>query len=161
MPFRGNTGTYYVRNNAKTQKVYFDAIYRSNRLQMKASDQQAMAANLFENAVSEGLRVKTYSAEETEFLPNGFHYHYRRAFVDKMIRGKTDAYMFHMNWASEKTIKVKFLKQLGAWYVKPGCEWSSNSTQASSCCSADPILECFFSNRASLEDCSSSPLLER
>ena len=165
MPFRGNSGTYYVRNTPKTQKLYMDAIVRSYRLKVKASDQQAMAANLFENAASEGLYVKTYQAEETEFLPNGYHYHYRQDLMRKMLKGESNTFMFHMNWASEKTIKVKFLKQMGAWYVQDHCNFAkenlANLTNVGGCCSAEPIVECFFSNRVSVQDCSSSPKLEK
>ena len=165
MPFRGNTGTYYVRNTARTQKLYMDAIVRSNRLKMKGSDQQAMAVNLFDNAASEGLRVKTFVGDETEYLPNGYHYHRRQDMMQKMMDGKANTFLFHMNWASEKTIKVKFLKQMGAWYVQEDtCNFDEANlgnltTKVLGCCSSEPILGCFFSNRVSVQDCSSSPTL--
>lgn len=120
-----------------------------------------MAANLFENAAGFALRVKTYNGEETSYLPNGFHFHNRIDVMNKVIRGETDSVLFHMNWAKEKTIKVKFMKQIGAWYVQEQCEDVKQLQNVTHCCAAEPLVSCHFSNRASLLDCSSYPKHER
>ena len=113
-----------------------------------------------------GLKVKTLSYAD---FPSGKDYHHRKPFMQSWLAGKEDPYAFHMCWTQNKVDKVKYLKQLGGWFMHRTCNEDSIRTPkllgsgnlADSCCSAEPVLDCFFKDKASKEPCDTSPNKDR
>ncbi len=38
-----------------------------------------------------------------------------------LLAGKTNTYIFHMSWTTNKVNKLKYFQQIGQWYVQDTC----------------------------------------
>jgi hypothetical protein len=89
-----------------------------------------------------------------------------------MIQEKVTPYIFHMSWTKNKDNKLNFFQQLGSWYVKKECVGQTvdaigtNTTGSSSdlvgaCCSVEPLLQCHYRDKPSLQRCRDSPAIDK
>ena len=89
-----------------------------------------------------------------------------------IVRGEHIPYLLHMSWTTNKKNKLVFLQQMGLWYTKHECESGggvevakgvSKGQLEASCCSADPIIKCNYSDKPSVEQCkdSSAPTIDK
>lgn len=171
-PYSANTGFYYVRNNDKTKFLFRSLLYLGDMVLSMTSHQQALAALLDEHSSLTGLRVKTLAGAD---FPGGYHYHRKKeiGFLKEIVQGKHVPYLMHMSWTTNKKNKLLFLQQMGLWYTNKVCEagggvgvangLSSKGELAASCCSAEPVIICHFSDKPSVEQCkdSSAPTIDR
>ena len=124
---------------------------------------------LVEHSSSKGLSVKTFERDATIGLefPGGYHYHMRKNWVREMIMGKHSPYLFHMSWTKNKVNKIKFLQQMGDWYLQDQCLHipASNisgieSDFTGTCCSAEMLFQCHYSDKPSKKSCKGSPTID-
>lgn len=167
------------------------------------SHQQVMISFLTEHASLFGLRVKILN---DELFPGGFHFHRKREFMKKLmvtqkqqqekeketqsLRSINDensalSWIFHMSWTKNKSYKIRFMKQMGIWYVKDMCidqsldgiqdslnnniivgnsgeeeEVSHKSVVQHACCSVEPIISCHYRDKPSVVPCKDSPQMD-
>ena len=171
-PYSPNSGFYFVRNSLKTQ-YFFNVLVRSGDLVIKyRSHQAALNALLTEHASWKGLRVKVFGRDTDDgtLFPGGYHYHRRKDYMKRMLQGETTPYIFHMSWTESKDNKLLFLKQLGEWYVQPTCEGKkfedvaqgdANHDRAAACCSAEPLVQCFYRDKPSKIPCRGSDPIDK
>jgi hypothetical protein len=117
-----------------------------------------------------GLTVKVYS-KETEEFPGGLHFHRKKEVMKNIMSGNSKAYIFHMSWTNGKGDKLKFLQQMGEWYLNDECIGKEaheivgtergagfkNRTLSSNCCLAEPIFKCHYRDKPSKIPCPDSP----
>lgn len=72
----------------------------------------------------------------------------------------------HMCWTLNKVDKLNFMRQMGMWYVQDKCpgkeakEILGTGTKGGfigECCSAEPLTQCSFKDKASVIPCKDSP----
>ena len=65
-----------------------------------------------------GLKIKVLNRKDYDF-PGGYHFNHVRDdnFMRNFVTGKSNPYIFHMSWTLNKEDKLKYLKQMGMWYV--------------------------------------------
>ena len=111
------------------------------------SRQQILIALLAEANSLTGLKVKILDKNEYGF-PGGQQYHSNFPYMKKFIEGKVTPQIFHMSWTLNKDDKLKFLRQMGMWYVNDHCigKEANEITDGKNpgadmlvvCCSAEP-----------------------
>jgi hypothetical protein len=161
LPYQGNGGFFYLRNNRKTMYL-INAMLLLSDSAIGGDEQYLLNQFLAEYASLYGMRVKTLKREE---FPTGIVYHNEKDMMKGIFEGSVRPYMFHMSWTLSKTDKLLYFKQMGEWYVEEQCI-GSNSTSvvrsskpgslASSCCSVKPLISCHFPNKASHPMCNES-----
>mmetsp|Transcript_33857 Transcript_33857/g.51034 ORF Transcript_33857/g.51034 Transcript_33857/m.51034 type:complete len:256 (+) Transcript_33857:69-836(+) len=173
-PYSANSGFYYVRHNDRTQYLFTTLLYNGDMIKAWDSHQQALVAILTDHASYYGLKVKVLGRDENEF-PGGFHYHRRRDYMKKLVKGKEDdAYIFHMSWTHNKDNKLKFFKQMGEWYLNEKCvgktlgeivEDGAEATElplVEPCCLMEPEITCYYSDKPSKTiKCKESPTIDK
>jgi hypothetical protein len=171
-PYSANSGFYYVRYNTRTEH-FFSALLLSGDIILKTdSHQQALIALMNEHVSLYGLRVKVFSRDEEDF-PGGYQYHMVSGkFMKQLFAGEVDPFLFHMSWTKNKDNKLKFFQQMGEWYVKDECihkkveeidgiDASESGAYATSCCSAEPIIQCHYRDKPSKFPCKDSPSIDK
>ena len=123
------------------------------------SHQETLIQHLSEHNSLSGLRVKVLKREDPQF-PSGYHYHMKRDFMKQFVNGNKTPFVFHMCWTLNKQDKIAFMKQMGMWYLKEQCidkKAEDLGDINNACCSAEPIVECFYSDKPSIKPCKESP----
>mmetsp|Transcript_30031 Transcript_30031/g.46522 ORF Transcript_30031/g.46522 Transcript_30031/m.46522 type:complete len:602 (+) Transcript_30031:128-1933(+) len=166
-PLAANSGFYYVRANKKTQYLFTSFLYHAELVSLSGSHQQVMIQLLQEHSSLFGLTVKVFDKVETEYFPCGWQYFRRKDFMKSLVKGESNAYIYHASWAVNKDDKLVYLKQLGEWYVRDQChkpvdeimggEAVDSGALASECCSAEPLITCYYSDWPSKIPCTDSP----
>ena len=171
-PYSANSGFYYVRNNQHTKYLFASLLYSGDIIIQSHSHQQALVQIMAEQASLFGLRVKVLSRDMEEF-PGGWHYHRKnKDFMKKLVKEEIKPFIFHMSWTKNKDNKIKFLQQMGEWYVKDMCiaqtksdilgslggdnEGGAISTTpvlSESCCLAEPNVICHYRDKPSKIPC--------
>jgi hypothetical protein len=166
-PYAANSGFYFMRNNIRTKYFVHSLLMSGDIILKTASHQQAMTAVLVNQASLYGLRIKVMSRDDSQF-PSGFHYQRRKEYMQALVKGEADPYIFHMCWTVSKENKILFLRQMGEWYLEDTCAARKldeitikNGDFVQSCCSAEPIFSCHFRDRPSIKPCKESPPLEK
>lgn len=85
--------------------MFTSLLYHSDLILTWDSHQQALVQLLAEHSSLFGLNVKVFN-RDTEMFPGGFQFHQRHDFMRKMLRDKTDTYIFHMSWTGKCTISL-------------------------------------------------------
>ena len=127
-----------------------------------------MVALMTEHVTMYGLRAKVVSKASEEF-PGGFHYNQKTSeYMRAFYAGKVDPYIFHMSWTLSKDNKLKYLRQMGEWFVHDTCIQPDESqigaladNALQTCCSAEPLVECFYRDKPSKFPCRDSPNLDK
>jgi len=173
-PYSANSGFYYVRSNNRTKHLFRHFIYSADLITAWSSHQAVLIALLAEHNLLMGLSVKIFAKEMEEF-PGGFQFHYKKDAMKKLMRGESDAIIFHMSFTKNKDDKVEFLQQMGEWYLKDECmgklaheitnemsnSLSSNDEMANHCCSTELIITCHYRDKPSKIPCPDSPLIAK
>jgi hypothetical protein len=170
-PYSANSGFYYVRYNEKTRYLLKALIYNADMIAASKSHQQALIQLITEHSSLYGLRIKTVSGP---LLPGGYHYHREKEVMREIIMGEHHPYIFHMCWTNNKVDKILFMQQMGMWFIKDQCEAVDRISAAAAgggggggkqvldqCCTAEPRILCHFSDKPSVVNCSSSPLMDK
>jgi len=162
-PYSANSGFYYVRNNERTRYLFTQLLYHGANIIQSGSHQQILISLLNEYASLYGLSVKILDGDD---FPGGFHFHRRKDFMKKVMKGEFIPWIFHMSWTKNKSFKLEYMKQSGYWYVKDQCEdkdvdtiekfMGEASNFLSTCCSLEPLIQCFYSDRPSIIPCTDS-----
>jgi hypothetical protein len=171
-PYSANSGFYYVRNNQRTKYLFASLLYSGDIIIQSHSHQQALVQIMAEQASLFGLRVKVLSRDMEEF-PGGWHYHRKKKdFMMKLVKEEIKPFIFHMSWTKNKDNKIKFLQQMGEWYVKDMCIAETKSdilatlggdnkggaistapALSESCCLAEPNVICHYRDKPSKIPC--------
>ena len=172
-PYSANTGFYYVRNNERTQHFFNSFLMIGDRVIASGSHQIPLISLLSEYASLYGLRVKTWERNQIEF-PGGYNFHQRKHknFMKDLMSGGTgsakDTYIFHMSWTNSKFNKIKFLQQMGEWYLEDTClegwgwaDWSTDKLKGKNCCAAAPVVTCHYRDKPSKIPCKDSPPIDK
>jgi len=172
-PYSANTGFYYVRNNERTQHFFNSFLMIGDRVIASGSHQIPLISLLSEYASLYGLRVKTWERNQIEF-PGGYNFHQRKHknFIKDLMSGGTgsakDTYIFHMSWTNSKSNKIKFLQQMGEWYLEDTClegwgqaDWSTDKLKGKNCCAAAPVVTCHYRDKPSKIPCKDSPPIDK
>lgn len=171
-PLSANSGFYYVRANKKAQYVFTSLLYHGAFVRKSKSHQQVLVQILLEHSSLFGTKVKVFDKVETDMFPGGFHYHQDWDTMHNIVSGKSNAYLLHMSWTENKENKLKFLRQMGEWYVQDQCVGHDYITHIeggqvtdgsliNQCCSAEPIFSCHFRDKPSKEPCFNSPCIDK
>jgi hypothetical protein len=85
-----------------------------------------------------------------------------------MVQGKNHPFLFHMSWTKNKDNKINFFQQMGDWYVQDQCIHKPVSEIQgiasdfdASCCSAEPLFSCHYSDKPSKTSCKGSPTIDK
>jgi Nucleotide-diphospho-sugar transferase len=167
-PYSPNSGFYYVRHNQRTQYFLTSLLMQGDLVLKTNSHQQAMTAVLAEHASLFGLRVKVLSRNDDDF-PGGYHFHRKsKDFMQAVLQGKVKPTIFHMSWTKNKDNKLRFLKQMGEWYLQDKCTAKKladmnveGSNFVSTCCSKEALVTCYYSDKPSIKPCKDSPAIDK
>lgn len=169
-PLSANSGFYYVRANEKTRYLFTSFLYHTVIVSLSGSHQQVMIQLLQDYSSLFGLHVKIFDKVETEFFPCGWQFFRRKDFMKRFVQGESDAFIYHSSWTSNKADKLKYLQQLGEWYVQDKCHNSvdeimggktlKSGALANECCSAEALVKCYYRDVPSKIPCKSSPTLD-
>jgi hypothetical protein len=134
--------------------MYAGEIILSNR-----SHQEILTQQLADLNELIGLKVKVISRKDYAF-PGGYHFNHVKddTFMRSFVAGKSDPYIFHMCWTLNKDDKLKYLQQMGMWYVRDNCAGGGTGQNTlGGCCSLDPIFSCHYRDKPSIKSCASAP----
>ena len=81
-------------------------------------------------------------------FPQGQIFHRKKAIMQSFVDGTERPYVFHMCWTANEENKLKYLKNLGLWFLKPTCSEDAfreearaaegNHLTLDECCAATP-----------------------
>lgn len=135
------------------------------------SHQITLVALLAEHTSLYGMKTKVLSRDSDEF-PGGHAFHNKKIFMKDIFAGRITPYIFHMSWTLNKDNKLKFIKQMGEWYVHDKCVAKTakeivgqaaivqRGNLVAPCCSAEPIFSCFYKDKPSKKPCKDSPPID-
>jgi len=168
-PYAANTGFYYVRNNERTQLFFNSLLMAGDLIMATFSHQVALVALVSEHVSLYGLRVKVWNRKLEEF-PGGYMYHEAPELMMKFIKGEIHPYIFHMCWTENKNDKVRYMQQMGQWYLQESCRNKSNldihkflaedAGVGHQCCTAEPLIKCHYRDKPSIIPCLDSPPID-
>jgi len=161
-PYFSNSGFYFLRHTPRTRYFMTMLLMQGDAIIEWRSHQSALVQVLADASSKFGLKVKTLSYAD---FPSGKDYHHRKPYMESWLKGNENPYAFHMCWTQNKVDKVKYLKQLGGWFLHRTCSEDTIRTPAlqakgplqDTCCSAEPVVDCFFKDKASIAPCKDSP----
>jgi hypothetical protein len=112
----------------------------------------------------------------------GFQFHHDWHFMrDMLVHKNSTPYLFHMNWNLDATTKIRFIQQMGDWFldkeVQSTCFRYQDHTIAAThgltfdadkysahhtdrCCLTIPYQQCHYSDKPSVIPCGGSPVLD-
>eukprot|EP00532_Pseudo-nitzschia_australis_P001674 CAMPEP_0168204718 /NCGR_PEP_ID=MMETSP0139_2-20121125/25542_1 /TAXON_ID=44445 /ORGANISM="Pseudo-nitzschia australis, Strain 10249 10 AB" /LENGTH=730 /DNA_ID=CAMNT_0008130665 /DNA_START=237 /DNA_END=2429 /DNA_ORIENTATION=+ len=181
-PYSANTGFYYVRNNRRTQNFFNSLLMAGDQILTAASHQSVMITLLAEQASLYALKVKTWNRRTTQF-PGGHAFHKRPRFMKQLANRRRERwelgepsiikndggafvhpYVFHMSWTVNKDNKLKYFEQMGEWHLNHSCNSDKNGKNAThvaytpaNCCTAKPLVQCHYRDKASIVPCRDAP----
>jgi hypothetical protein len=139
-------------------------LYHGDLIRKTTSHQQVLTQLLLEHSSMLGLRVKVL--DDVVVFPGGYQYQHDLEYMHQLLSGEVHPIIFHMYWTDGKESKVKFLKQLGEWYVKDLDCYQDYTARAkekgqSMCCSAEPLVSCHYRDKPSKTPCLDSPFYDK
>ena len=162
LPYSGNGGFFFIRNNNKSVDL-FNSLF----LGFSGPNEQMPLNQLLAEHVSlHGLKVKVL---DEHYFPTGFVYHNRPDIMRAVFAGTLVPYIFHMSWTKSKINKLLYFQQMGEWFVEDKCigvqaslilndtlSTKTSGALITSCCSAIPLISCHYRNKPSIINCSES-----
>lgn len=138
-PFYGNSGFYYVRQNWRTVRLFQRFFLAVEKIAATRSHQEVLSQLILEEYDLTGLTVKVLSDRE---FPQGEVYLHQKVFLRSVLSGSSPApYIWHMCWTKNKLDKLRYFKEMGAWYLRDECTQSTlklNPTlEVEQCCAPD------------------------
>jgi hypothetical protein len=159
-PYSANSGFYYVRSNERSKMLFRRMMYAGEIVLSSRSHQEILIQQLADLNELIGLKIKVLNRKDYDF-PGGWHFNHvlDDSFMRSFVAGKSDPYIFHMSWTANKNDKLKYLKQMGMWYVEDDCVGRSDVEKdvLGGCCSANAIFSCHYRDKPSIKSCASSP----
>ena len=166
-PLSSNSGFYFFRANKKTQYLFTSLLYHAPLVSLTGGHQQVLIQLLQEHSSLFGLKVKVFDKFETDYFPCGWTFFRRKDLMKSLLKGESNSYIYHASWTKNKDDKIKYLKQLGEWYVEDRCQKSLDEIMgselvdkgalASECCAVEPLITCHYSDLPSKISCKGSP----
>lgn len=154
-PYSANSGFYFVRYNENTRHLLTRMLHAGDTIMTSGSHQQALGVLLAEHASLYGLRVKVLPGQE---FAGGYQFHRDLQYMrDLLINETRKPWIFHMSWTKNKSDKIKFLQQVGLWYVKD----DRNGRLGADFCSAEPLVQCHYKDKPSIQPCRDSPAIDK
>jgi hypothetical protein len=176
-PYHANTGFFWMQYTKRTA-YFFSILIRQPDVILKTNEQVAMNMLIHDHVSTTGLRVKTFSRHDTNFI-GGWQFHADPGVMKAVMQGNVTPFILHMSWARNKIVKRHYLEQMGFFFVSNHCvgkttmEIQKNSQQrhtldvhqqrhalATSCCLAEPIAKCHYRDKPSKIPCRDSPPME-
>jgi len=117
-PLWGNSGFYYLKNNQRAVFVPRVMLMGFHEVYYMQSHQEVLMQHVMDLITKYSI---TYKLLPMELFPSGREYHHNKPLMKKITSGQHDSYVFHMCWTTNKVEKIKYLKDLGFWYVKDEC----------------------------------------
>lgn len=166
-PYSANTGFYYVRHNERTRHFFNSMLMSGDLIIATKSHQIALIAVLNEHVSLYGIKVKVFSRDGDEF-PGGHAFNRRRSFMKDLFAGAVHPYLFHMSWTLNKDNKIKYLQQMGEWFLRDQCNHKTlkeigtdgSASLVQPCCSAEPLIKCHYRDKPSKIPCKKSPPID-
>ena len=114
-PYFVNSGFYYFKNTPKV-KYLMERMLKSGpgEISVSHSHQSVLIRYLTEAHDLYGMDVNVLSS--TSF-PSGAMYHQNKSFIARIKKYQEEPFVFHMCWTANREDKVKYLKDLGMWYL--------------------------------------------
>ena len=114
-PYFVNSGFYYFKNTPKV-KYLMERMLKSGpgEISVSHSHQSVLIRYLTETHDLYGMDVNVLSS--TSF-PSGAMYHQNKSFIARIKKYQEAPFVFHMCWTANREDKVKYLKDLGMWYL--------------------------------------------
>lgn len=134
-----------------TQYLFISMLYHGDLIRKTTSHQQVLTQLLLEHSSLLGIRVKVL--DDTSVFPGGYQYQHDNEYMHQLISGDVNPLIFHMYWTDGKESKVRFLQQLGEWYVHDICSADLVAAQKFHCCSKEPIISCHYRDKPSKVPC--------
>ena len=152
-PYSANSGFYFIRYNEKTCHLLTRMLFAGDTIMTSGSHQQALNTLLSEHASLYGLRVKILPGHD---FPGGFQFHRDKQYMlELLVRQTHEPWTFHMSWTKNKEDKIKFLQQMGLWYVK------DESRLEIASCTVEAIVKCHYKDKPSAQPCRDSPSMDK
>ena len=169
-PYSPNSGFYFVRGNQRTQYFFSVFLRMGDLIQSSGSHQSALTSLLVEHANWKGLLIKVFGMYQAEgdLFPGGYHFHRKKEYMQQLLRGEREPYIFHMSWTRNKDNKQLFMEQVGHWHLQKQCEnkrveeiGGKPEDLVNLCCSAEPIVSCHYRDKPSKIPCKDSPPIDK
>uniref|UniRef100_A0A7S2MNR5 Nucleotide-diphospho-sugar transferase domain-containing protein n=1 Tax=Octactis speculum TaxID=3111310 RepID=A0A7S2MNR5_9STRA len=137
-PLFANSGFYFVRNTEPAKHFVYSLLISFHEIMAVRSHQHVLDKLLLTHKAHYGMGVKVLDKEE---FPQGQVFHHNKALMQRFANLEVTPYVFHMCWTANKKDKLKYMKQVGLWYLKSECDidFLSNADGAESvksCCDA-------------------------
>ena len=144
-PYFANSGFYYLRANDRTQHLMYRMLQSFDAILTFRSHQHVLDQQLIEHTARFGLSVAVLPKDA---FPQGQVFHHNKAQMQQYVDGELKPYVFHMCWTANEENKLKYLKNLGLWFLKPTCSEDAfreearaaegNHLTLDECCAATP-----------------------
>jgi hypothetical protein len=144
-PFFANSGFYYLRANAKNRNFMHALLLSFDQIMTVRSHQHVLDRLLGQHAATFGVRADVLSKET---FPQGQVFHHNKGLMKEFADLKKLPVVFHMCWTASKVDKLKYMKQVGHWFLKDTCTEEtlrspngigSNSAALKDCCDASAV----------------------
>eukprot|EP00618_Florenciella_parvula_P004531 CAMPEP_0119526638 /NCGR_PEP_ID=MMETSP1344-20130328/41209_1 /TAXON_ID=236787 /ORGANISM="Florenciella parvula, Strain CCMP2471" /LENGTH=100 /DNA_ID=CAMNT_0007565671 /DNA_START=1 /DNA_END=303 /DNA_ORIENTATION=+ len=79
---------------------------------------------------------------DKEHFPQGQVFHHNKPVMMEFVEGTKQPYVFHMCWTASKVDKLKYMKQVGMWFLTDTCDEGalrSQSYDTGGCCRTDMV----------------------
>uniref|UniRef100_A0A7S3JYD5 Nucleotide-diphospho-sugar transferase domain-containing protein n=1 Tax=Aureoumbra lagunensis TaxID=44058 RepID=A0A7S3JYD5_9STRA len=137
-PFYANSGFYFLRANDRVVFFMYRLLLSYDLILATRSHQHALIILLLEHVAKFGLTV---SILDDQIFPQGKVFHHKKALMQQIVDGKIPSIVFHMCWTAGRTDKLKYMKNMGLWFLESQCTleaWSKPSSSltlnAATCC---------------------------
>ncbi|KAJ8601951.1 hypothetical protein CTAYLR_004437 [Chrysophaeum taylorii] len=141
-PLYANSGFYLLRANDRVVYFMHRLLLAYDNILAVRSHQHALIMLLLDTIAKYGL---TANVLPPDIFPQGQIFHHKKALMQKIIDGTIPAYVFHMCWTAGRTDKLKYLKNMGAWFLQPTCSADALANNLSvtpkSCCTGLPAFQ--------------------
>ena len=117
-PYFVNSGFYYFKNNVRV-KYLMERMLKSGagEISVSHSHQSVLIRYLSEAHDVYGIDVNVL---DQPAFPSGAMFHQNKSFINRIKKYIEEPFVFHMCWTANREDKVKYLKELGMWYLPDG-----------------------------------------
>ena len=117
-PYFANSGFYYLRANDRTKNLMYRMLQSFDSIITFRSHQHVLDQHLIEHSSRFGLSVVTLDKQQ---FPQGQVFHRSKSTMQAFVDGRLRPYVFHMCWTANEKDKLKYLQNLGLWFLRPNC----------------------------------------
>mmetsp|Transcript_26431 Transcript_26431/g.54489 ORF Transcript_26431/g.54489 Transcript_26431/m.54489 type:complete len:675 (+) Transcript_26431:140-2164(+) len=170
-PYSANSGFFFVKSNSKTKYLLTSMLYHGDLVRKTSSHQQVFNHLLLEHSSLMGLRVKVMDQHDIKEFPGGDQYQHDNNGMHRIFSGQDKPFLFHMFWTDGHASKLKFLRQMGGWFVNDAClgHWVTSfasdlnlvGSLSGRCCSVEPLVTCHYRDKPSIIPCNDSPFYDK